>query len=299
MKKLMNKKIFLIIISTLLLLGMAATLLSIPSVHAAPTKVQGPIRGVATNSNIAVTMTSAPASGNVMIAVIGITRDGGGSSTHTVNSISETGVTWSTSQSIGVTDSTNHIDDEIWTGVVGSGASTSITITLSSLTSPTYAVADISEYSGLLTTGLLDTTATNSGSSTTATTGTTAATSQGAELWIGAITADTYAQSNPTNGFTLSDGALYSSYLSVGYLEKIVSRSGTASSGTTVSTSSPWIGCIATFKAATVKTTPTVSVPTLNPVSPISYGSSVTAAVTVSGSLHYSYWSSYFPSFNQ
>ena len=43
MKKLMNKKIFLIIISTLLLLSMAAILIDIPTVHAAGgiTRVQG------------------------------------------------------------------------------------------------------------------------------------------------------------------------------------------------------------------------------------------------------------------
>ena len=70
-------------------------------------------------------MTSTPTSGNVLIAVIGTTSS---VNYATVVSISETGVTWS--KQIGY--SYWYYDDaEIWLGVVGSGASTSITITLS------------------------------------------------------------------------------------------------------------------------------------------------------------------------
>ena len=94
MKKLMNKKIFLIIISTLLLVSMAAILIDIPTVHAAGgiTRVHGSLRGTTTSSSISVTMTSAPASGNIEVAtisaVIPVLR--------TVSSISQTGVAWST-----------------------------------------------------------------------------------------------------------------------------------------------------------------------------------------------------------
>ena len=86
------------------------------------------------------------------------------------------------------------------------------------------------------------------GSSTHTVTGTTATTTQAKELWIGGITVEASAsQTTPTNGFTLLDGATTGVSTSVAYLENIVSTTGTASSGTTISSNS-YVGCIATFK---------------------------------------------------
>jgi len=56
------------------------------------------------------------------------------------------------------------------------------------------------------------------------------------------------AHSNPTNGFTMLYGAAdYNP--PTAYLEKIVSSTGQANSGTTLSGVEDWAGCIATFKA--------------------------------------------------
>jgi hypothetical protein len=204
----------------------------------------GSFRGTSTSSSISVgPLTSTPVSGDVLIATIG-TR---GTSVSTVSSISEPGVTWT--KQIGYSDSSNLIDVEIWLGVVGSGASTSITVYLTS--SAGYgAVADVVEYSGVGTAYYLDRTRTNSGSSRYPSTGTTSTTTVADELWIGATLLRSYSQDGtPTGGFTLVDGGLYNSQISLAYLEKIVTATGTAGSVTTSTTSAAWVGCIATFKA--------------------------------------------------
>ena len=275
MKNIKNKKIFLILISTLLLLSMVAILMDIPAVHAAGgiTRVQGNARGTySTGSSISVTMTSAPASGNVEVATISTCNSG---SARTVSSISQTGVTWSKQVSSSGSDGSGYDDSEIWLGIVGSGASTSVTVNLSG--SPSYGgAADICEYSGVATSGSLDLTSTASGSSTSTSTGTTATTTAPNELWIGSIVASGNTgrtQSSPTNSFTLLDGAVVS-YMSEAYLEKIVTSTATANSGTTCSGSvNGWFGCIATFKA---RVTEQVTITPAN-------GYSSSASVSVSG----------------
>jgi len=212
------------------------------------TRVQGPVRQTSTSQSFTVTLTNTPASGDVLIAVIGLYHSSS-DTLHTVSSITETGVTWSYQTS--ETDSTTGTatDTEIWLGVVTSGtASRTITITTSSGSGTTYEIADVCEYSGIATSSYLDKTAVAASSGTSTSTGTTATTSQASELWIGGITVeDNSAQTSPTNGFTLLDGAVYQQ-MSVAYLEKIVSATGTANSGTTISSSQRYAGCIATFK---------------------------------------------------
>ncbi len=211
-----------------------------------PTLVHGPYRNTSTSSSISVTTTSTPTSGNVLIAVIGTSRTTSGS-VRTVSSISETNVAWSKQASESYSTATPEVDVEIWLGVVSASASTTVTINLSG--SPNGAVADICEYSGIATSSYLDQTAVNTNSGTATDTGTIAATTQATELWIGGITVGAAnSQTVPTNSFTLRDGATGTS-ISVAYLEKFVSSTGTANSGTTVS-SNRWVGCIATFKAA-------------------------------------------------
>jgi len=208
------------------------------------TRVQGNARGTSTSNSISVTMGSTPTSGNILVATIGI-KDL--NTYRTVSSISQTGCSW-TRQVSKTSYSTDYFDVEIWFGVVSSGASASITITLTG--TATCSVADVCEYSGVLTTGFLDKTASATGYSNTPQTGTTATTTQANELWIGStIVRVGAAQSNPANGFTLLDGTNYSS-MSLAYLEKIVSSTGQASSGTSTASTWDWAGCIATFKAS-------------------------------------------------
>ena len=190
------------------------------------------------------TLAQTPTQGNTLIAVIGTNQTSG---SENVSSITQTGVTWSL-----VVPDDQVVANEIWMGAVGSGASTSVSITLAQ--SVYAAVADICEWSGIAS-NPVDKTATNNGNNSTQTdTGTTATTTQANELFIGIIGVYGQAQSNPTNSFTMLDGAYFNVTwgISVSYLYKIVSSTGAANSGTTIASSSPsWEGCIATFKAST------------------------------------------------
>ena len=216
----------------------------IQEAHATITRVQGNTRGVyASGSSFTVTQSSTPTSGN--LNVLTITARVGSGVPATVKSISQTGVVWSKVTNAG----SGAIDVEIWAGVVGSGASASITVTLTGIVGT--AVANVCEYSGLTTSSYLDVTASTFGSSTASDTGTTATTTQANELWVGSTGDVTATQSTPTNGFTLLDGTATGS-TSNAFLEKIVSSTGTANSGTTLSSSNAWVGVIATFTATPV-----------------------------------------------
>jgi len=215
------------------------------------TRVQGNARGIAkSGSSITINLADSPTEGNLLILAFG---GYSASPTIIISSISQTGVSWSIQR----TCTWSYRRVEIWAGVVGSGAGTTITITLSKSISNGIAIADVCEYSGLATSDFKDQTAYGyGGSQTTTSTGTTETTTQADELWVGAIFAEgtsSVAQSNPTNGFSLLDGAnegyTYGG-ASLAYLEKIVSSTGQASSGTTLANKpNYYVGCIVTFKA--------------------------------------------------
>lgn len=205
------------------------------------TRVQGNARQTTTSSSISVTLDSAPVQSNLLIAVIGMRAAAGGEG---VSSISQTGVTWAQQVYRQNSNGTGYVG--IWAGVVGAGASTSVTVNLNKA-ADRGAVANICEYSGLRTSDFLDKTATSyNGPVTQTDTGTTATTTKAEELWIGGIETAWKTQTNPTNGFMLFDGQKYSQ-TAVAYLEKIVSSQGQANSGTTCD-STYYVGCIATFK---------------------------------------------------
>jgi hypothetical protein len=212
--------------------------------------VHGNDRGVwSTGATLVVTLANTPTNGNILVCCIAHNNDG----TEHVTGITQTNVVWTEQKSNEVG---GLVSAYIWYGIVSAGASTTVTITFSA--NPYAAVADICEYSGMLTTGFLDKTASASGGSNTAVvTGTTATTTQAVELWIGIGSLNWMAQTTPQNGFTLLDGAAGTS--SCAYLEKIVSSTGTASSGTTGADANYWAGCMATFKGTTEAppTTPT------------------------------------------
>jgi hypothetical protein len=182
-----------------------------------------------------------------------------------ISSISQTGVTWSKAAA---ENNPATMDTEIWYGVVGSGAGTSITVTVASGSGGLYSeIADVCEWAGLATSSPVDKTATNAGTqSTSGNSGTTATTTQASELWIGAIGAGAVAtghvaQSSPTNSFTLLDGAqetFTNIWSSMGYSYKIASATGTSSVGTSFAAAAFWSGCIATFFAASTSTTPSL-----------------------------------------
>ena len=175
--------------------------------------------------------------------------------TVTISSITESGVTWTLQSSKSSLQSGYYYDVEIWAGVVGSGASTSITIAISGV-ADNGAYADVCEYSGVLTSNFLDQIAINAGTGTTATTGTTSTTTQANELWIGAIISSNGGFTPAENGFSL----LTSVGENEAYLQKIVTTTGTASTGLTIAGSgSGWVGCIATFISAPIPESITIT----------------------------------------
>lgn len=207
-------------------------------------RVQGHAQGNATSGqSITITLASTPIAGNLLILCAGIkfTTSGAGS----VSSIAQTNVVW-TKQ---VNSTGGYYTSEIWVGVVGASASDEITVTVADANIDV-GICDVCEYSGLATSDFLDKTATNNGGSSPTDTGTTATTTQNDELWVGCTTAHgDLNQSSPTNGFTMLDGQKVVYTQSTAFLEKIVSSTGTANSGTTATGTDAWYGSIATFKA--------------------------------------------------
>ncbi len=204
-------------------------------------KVQGNCRGTLSGSTVSVTMSATPTDGNVEIATISTYY----SSAIDVSSITQTGVTWShVADTYQVNNVYLFVTIEIWKGLVGSGASTSVTVNFG--ITPSCAVANICEFSGL--NGVVDKTATNTGTGLNPSTGTTATTIMANELCVGGTVGFSYTQSSPTNSFTGYDGALVGGCFSQEYLYRIVSSTGAYSSGTTMSGSDAWAGCIATFE---------------------------------------------------
>ncbi|MCW4048046.1 MAG: hypothetical protein NWE99_10900 [Candidatus Bathyarchaeota archaeon] len=207
------------------------------------TRVQGNARGVANSGNsVSITMSSAPTQGNVLVLTFGLS-EGSNYPTNKVSNITQSGVSWSL---VVAKTISGQMDGEIWLGTVGANASPNITVNLDSAIE-VGAVADVCEYSGV---AIVDKTASANGSDHNPKTGTTETTTQAEELWIGCIS--TYGtQTNPENGFTLLDGAQYGNYMSLGFLEKIVSATGQAQSGViTNDIWTDWSGCIATFNAS-------------------------------------------------
>ncbi|MGD0175795.1 MAG: carboxypeptidase-like regulatory domain-containing protein [Candidatus Bathyarchaeia archaeon] len=208
---------------------------------AGPAFVNGNARGTQTSgTTIAVTIGWTPLAGNVLIAVVG-------TNVYTVTSITQTNVTWTFQKSS--TYSNAHV--EIWYGVIGASPDTSVTVNLSGTVNG--GIANICEFSGMLTSGFLDKTASDAWpTALPIKTGTTATTTQAVELLIGGtqLAATSIGHSGPANGFTMFDGAYINTYYSSGFLYKIVAATGTYSSGCSspASGSYGWAGCIATFK---------------------------------------------------
>jgi hypothetical protein len=252
----LNKRVYA---SFFLVLLISSFILSFTTLHFASaaviTRIQGNARGTTTSTSLDVTLDSTPTEGNLLIACIGTHCEG---SLPTVVSVTQDGVTWTKCKSdmVGAYDY-YYGNIEIWQGVVDSSTSTDIAILLSATPLSYCAIADVCEYSGLLSSGL-DVTASNNGTSTSQDTGTTDTTTQDNELWVGAILKFSGSQTTPTEGFTLLDGEV-TSETSVAYLEKIVSSNGTANSGTTSASGDYWVGCIATFKAAVASAYPYVN----------------------------------------
>jgi hypothetical protein len=266
-----KSKLSTVTILTLLLLSMFSVLAftltpQVQATTAVIVRVQGPCRGTTTGSSISITMDQSPTNGNVIVLDVGtVNQYAEGASV--VTSVSQPGVTWSKQYSfnLGSSSLVTVVDSEIWYGVIGASAGTTISITLSK--DATWGgVADACEYSGMLTSGYYDQMHMYGNIGVpTLDTGTTPMTTQANELWIAVITQCTISTnlSSPTNGFTLLDG-VQSSDCACGYLEKIVTSTGQADVALTGENNNyGWTGIIITFKAASpgISATVTLSAP--------------------------------------
>jgi hypothetical protein len=196
--KTISKKITVLLFSLILLTTLFSIIpVGIFPVSATVTRVQeiASAQNPSAGTNITVTLSSTPTEGNVLIATVGYYVGTAG-----VTDIEQTGVSWTLAVTRNVYGS---VYANIWYGIVGSGASTTVTVIYAG---DNRGCAGIVEYSGLDTENLLDVTGnTASGGSTTPSTGQTVTTSQDNQLWVGCtvIYGGSRTQSDPTNDFSL------------------------------------------------------------------------------------------------
>lgn len=205
-------------------------------------RIQSASNSVSYSTSYSVTLPQTPRSGNTLIAVVGNCSPSGVATSY----ISQSGVTWS--QAYMSTSGNNVAESEIWVGIVGDNASS--TLTLYATGSSYYHACTVCEYHGL-SASPLDICNSSNGYSNSVFSGTSGYTAQANELWIGALcgTSGSCGLSTPTNGFSMLSGGLFNS-MAVGLCEKYVSSRGYASVSATTCGSPAWAGCIATFKAS-------------------------------------------------
>ena len=213
-KKLQGFAICILLVSSFLA---SISLLVLP-VHATGISlVQGPKRAVSTTVSLVFTLDSTPTVGNCLVLVFGSRGDSEEAAYYrSITSVVETNVVWT----VNATKTISYgayigLDVEIWIGSpISASASKTVTVTCSNNPDSGREVGNICEYSGLDTLSIYDKSQTSSGTSVSPATGATATTTRADELWIGG-TVSVLAQAIPTYGFTLRDGALLTSVLSL------------------------------------------------------------------------------------
>jgi hypothetical protein len=151
-----------------------------------------------------------------------------------------------------IASGTQNVSTAIYYWAGASSQSGAQAVTIANATNTAAACIELVEYSGVVSSNPSDKIKTNSGSSASPDSGTTATTSQAKELWLAVLgTKMTNGSFNtPTNGFTIQDTVgMGSLNCTLGFLDKVVSATGTADGGATASASANWAGCINTFKA--------------------------------------------------
>jgi len=201
-------------------------------------RVQNEVFTTATNlsGDASITLTSAPADGDAQFIAIS------GTGNADPSSIVQTGASWSKVDS----SSEFSLTEGLWYSLNVASAGTGIAIH-SVAGNANLAIVYV-EYSGIAASSALDKSAKNNGNTATADSGTTLTTTQTNELWFAALGNGGESQSSPTNSFVIVNQQLWT-YDSAA-LEKIVSATGTANTGTTLLPAIAWAGVIATFKAA-------------------------------------------------
>jgi hypothetical protein len=210
--------------------------------------MQGPIRQTSNNSTTCnITLDTAPQEGNMLIACVATSLSTGLSQVDSiVDALSSGSVTWTRQKQVNHAWSSWYNDVEIWLGAVGSGATTSVAITLDH--APDYGcTVDICEYYGVEP--FKDSEIDNFGTGTSVSTEYANPPTYSHELLIGACAELDTGFSNPSNDFVLLDAQYQTGQISLGYLEKIATTIDDAycelSGG-----NNNWVACLATFKAS-------------------------------------------------
>ena len=207
----------------------------------AVTRVQSTKAGSGSASVLILTLPSTPIQGNT-IALWGSLQTPN-TPNPAITSVVQTGVTWT--RRVTVNGGVGYPDGDIWTGYVGSGASTTVTVTFPE-TQPCVALA--AEYSGVKEVSVLDNSGTAAGFSQTATVSSTSAFVN--ELWFGGLMgtgSPTRTWGAPTNSFSIVDqqAAVGTSTVNGAIIERLVTSVGAVSvSSTTISTSTYWIAAL-------------------------------------------------------
>lgn len=215
------------------------------------TRVQGNARATTITDTLTITLTSAPLNGNFLVLCTQCVHNS--LPVPTIVSIAQTGVTWTQQKPKSLDTGWGGETIEIWAGVVGAGASDTIVATFSGA-GFFGIIGDACEYSGVISLDFLDQTASDANNTTEPPkSGTTPMTAQNDELWVACFGTNTD-QINPTNGFTLFDGATYHHPVNGGtigltYLDKIVSSIDTASVSSLEDSAGWWAGAITTYRS--------------------------------------------------
>lgn len=232
-----------------LLVALAIGALALQSAQAAITLVQS---GTASNSvaatTLSITLGSTPTAGNIIVVA-------GASDTNSAASpfVSGTGIVWMANNTGGASSTSSLLA----VGHVLSGASATITLTFGTSGGAAIAAA---EYSGV--SAWFDQSASSGASTSTAASGSTGTTSHANQLWVGALagrfgtSASGGLWASPTNSFTIRGQAVSTTGTAndrmVALLERIVSSTGTANAGATMTVgtgTTVWAAQVLTLEA--------------------------------------------------
>ncbi|MCW4000040.1 MAG: hypothetical protein NWE93_07360 [Candidatus Bathyarchaeota archaeon] len=208
------------------------------------------------STQISATLTKQPTEGNVLIATVGLQTLLTNSPFYSINvsSITQDGVTWTRQAGNSYRGWSSGV--EIWLGIVGANAASTLTFNVAvdpaipDFVAAAYAVC---EYSGVATAAPLDQTAVSHSTDAKTNTGKTAPTTAPNELWIGAVYVESSVnQISGLNGFSLVGGTTRGTEgrITTALLERVATEKAEAWSGSEISGQNMmvgYIGCIATF----------------------------------------------------
>ena len=197
-----------------------------------------------------ITLDAAPTQGNLLVAMVAVSLNAGASAFTTPSG-------WTAHPDGGINQATD-CEGIIYWKEAGAGESATITFTnvIAVAKEIDFCVMEFSGGTAWTADGHAENTNSGSNTLTSGTTGTTAQANEVACAFFGAK--NTCTMTTPTNSFTLQHthvaGSNNASHVSSGFLYKILSGTGTQSTGVTGTNTRPWVGQILTWSATTATT---------------------------------------------